>query len=212
MTDIRRDYLRPLLAASAVLLLASSPVLADRVLTDPDSGRRLLLRDDGTYRILPPDPGAAAQGTGWANPAAAPARQAAPSAPSTGSRGSAGPAAPSYRGLAFEDVAHAGRGEFVAIEGWIGTLGTGDSFLMFRDRTVSPPYVVVRMSQDAAEDTRAGGAAADGLSTLRSTRNWAADLNARCREACAARIEGEVVPAPPGGAPEIIAHHVDVSP
>ena len=226
--------------AAGILAAMTGGAVADRVLTDPSSGQRLLLRDDGTYALLPPS-GSGASGTPAAPASAArqsgagqlggnsSARQVPPgggqatsgvgsgdipNAPRAGGTDPAG--APRYTAVAFEDVARAAGGQRVSLDGWIGSFGTGDRFLMFRDRTVSPPYVVVRMSEGAIGASSRPGASSESASSgpdrlSGAAKAWAADVNQRCREACAARVQGEVVPAPPGGAPEIIAHHVDVS-
>lgn len=206
-----------LIMAAGLCLAAVPSVGADRVVTDP-SGQRLLLRGDGTYTTLPPSvaaPEAPASGTVPARPmspfgdrtpvpamrgeqgsemrglADTPGPGTTPPAPP----GAAGPRAPSYQPRSLEELAASPAGELVMLRGWIGNVG-GGPFLMFRDRTVSPPYVVVRMP---AGDGRGG-------------REWAEDLNQRCQDPCSAAVTGEVIGHPQGGAPEILAHHVDVTP
>lgn len=207
--------------AAGILAAMTGGAVADRVLTDPSSGQRLLLRNDGTYSLLPPTgggsgaqdasrqpnaPGAstATQGSGSGG------RQNAPR--SGGGDMAAAPAMPSYPSVSFEEIGSVGVGQRVSLDGWIGSFGTGDRFLMFRDRTVAPPFVVIRMSEDAiGAASRAAPPSAPSTSSSRAAEDWATEVNDRCRHACAVRIQGEVVPAPPGGAPELIAHHVDVS-
>ncbi len=209
--------------AVGILAAMTGGAVADRVLTDPSSGQRLLLRNDGTYSLLPPT------GGGSSNAFRQPSASGASTATQGGGSGSmqnaprsgggdmaAAPAMPSYPSVSFEEIAGVGAGQRVSLDGWIGSFGTGDRFLMFRDRTVAPPFVVIRMSEDAigAASRPAPTSAptsAPSVSPSRAAEDWATDVNDRCRHACAVRIQGEVVPAPPGGAPELIAHHVDVS-
>ncbi|MET4697827.1 hypothetical protein ABIE65_000844 [Constrictibacter sp. MBR-5] len=231
--------------AAGILAATTGGAVADRVLTDPSSGQRLLLRDNGTYTLLPPmgggasgastapgnasrqssAPGNATAGRASAGSAASNSAASAtgsgsdPGASSTASRaggtGQVAPSAPSYPDVTFDDIARATAGERVSLDGWIGNFGTGDRFLMFRDRTVSPPYVVVRMSGGVGGGPSPAGSSSmssnGSVASSRAAEAWASDVNQRCREACAARVQGEVAPAPPGGAPEVIAHHVDVS-
>ena len=220
--------------AAGMLAAMTGGAVADRVLTDPASGQRLLLRDDGTYRLLPPAGGGSSGAQSSAPDASrqpsAPGASTVPpgggsastlggasgsmqNAPRTGgAEMAAGSAVPSYPSVSFEEIATIGSGQRVSLDGWIGSFGTGDRFLMFRDRTVSPPFVVVRMSEDAiGAASRPASTTAPTASSSRAAEDWATDVNDRCRQACAVRIQGEVFPAPPGGAPELVAHHVDVS-
>jgi len=209
--------------AAGILAALTGGAVADRVLTDPSSGQRLLLRDDGTYTLLSPagadaaSSGVAAGGSSRIQPGGAPPVVGSGTGSAVMPGSAANPALPSgststptYTEVALEEVSRAAPGELVSLDGWIGNLGTGSRFLMFRDRTVSPPYVVVRMSKDAIPRQAVSPMSAPGSS--RAIETWAEDLNGRCREACAARVEGAVLAAPAGGAPEVVAHHVDVSP
>src|SRR5690606_24272489 len=112
------------------------------------------------------------------------------SAPSSAARE---PNAAEYRRFTLDKVRGAAVGTLVSLDGWVGKYGAEGQILMFRDRTVAPPFVLIRL-QDAGPG-RVGKSLASQL--------------ARCQPACPVRVKGEVLPVA-GEVPAIFAHAIDV--
>ncbi len=189
--------------------LPPAALQADTIVTD-SAGNRILLKSDGTYHPVPDTAaprGSSSAGSGpslpdtrWSQPpasarapsSAAPPHLASPSAQNPAAR--APTTSAHYQRYALDQVRSVAAGTLVSLDGWIGKYGAHDQILMFRDRTVAPPFVLLQLRNT-------GSAQKD---------NSLSSVMARCQAACPVRVKGEVLPRN-GEVPIIFAHAVDVT-
>lgn len=197
--------IRSIVIAAAVAL-PSAASQADTIVTD-QAGNRILLKSDGTYQPVPNSAqprGSSSAGSGFPgtrqtqppSSANAPSSAMPPAVASPGARNSAAQApvpGAHYQRYPLDQVRSAAAGTLVSLDGWIGKYGADNQILMFRDRTVAPPFVLLRLRNS-------------GPATSKSSLS---SLTARCQAACPIRVKGEVLPHA-GEVPTILAHTVDV--
>ncbi|MFN4087494.1 MAG: hypothetical protein ACK4QW_00415 [Alphaproteobacteria bacterium] len=116
-----------------------------------------------------------------------------------------------YTAVTLDDVGRLPTGQLVSVDGWIGNFGFAETFLMFRDQAVAPPYVVVRAHGGALQGDPPAAAASSGPDRPPPTAAARHASLDRCRDACPVRVQGEVgPPAAEGEAPTLIAHDIRV--